>query len=110
MRRTVITGIGVIAPNGRSPREFWDNANRGRSFIEADPEMEQLGIKSRVTCRIREFDPQDHMDSELARAVAGEDRFVQIGVAAGAGALRDSACLDHHPGTRVGAIYSSAIG
>jgi len=110
MRRTVVTGIGVMAPNGKSPDEFWRNANLGRSFIEADAEMEAIGIKSRALCRIHDFDVREHMDDELARDVASEDRFVQIGVAAGARALADAGVLGKYAASRVGAIFSSAIG
>ena len=52
MKRVVITGIGTIAPLGIGKEQFWKNAIQGESFLTADPEMESMGIKSKVLCRV----------------------------------------------------------
>jgi 3-oxoacyl-(acyl-carrier-protein) synthase len=33
LRRVVITGIGVVSPNGIGTREFWDATKAGRSGV-----------------------------------------------------------------------------
>ncbi len=37
-RRVVITGIGVVAPNGATTEEFWDNSIAARSSVQHIPE------------------------------------------------------------------------
>lgn len=111
MRQVVITGIGVVAPNGVGKEQFWRNAEDGVSFIEEDLDMAAIGIKSRVLSRARGFRLADHIDGADLERLAELDRFVQIGVVSGKMAVEDAAlataALDP---ARVGLIYSSAIG
>lgn len=109
MRRVVVTGIGVVAPNGVGKETFVENALAGRSFIEQDAEMEALGIKSRVLCRAREFRLDRHFSGDELTTLTSHDRFVQLGVTAGVLAIEDAALAAVDP-TRVGLIFSSAIG
>lgn len=111
MKRVVITGIGVIAPLGIGKEQFWKNAIRGQSYIEADPEMQAMGIKSKVLCRISDFNLADYSSGEEFDHLVEQDRVVHFGVVAGTMAVEDSG-LDiskEDPGS-CGIIFSSAIG
>jgi minimal PKS ketosynthase (KS/KS alpha) len=111
MKRVVITGIGVIAPLGIGKDQFWKNAIRGESLLTADPEMEAMGIKSKVLCRVPDFDLSQHTSGEEFEHLVEQDRVVQFGVCAGTLAWEDSKIdLHKEDPESLGTIFSSAIG
>jgi minimal PKS ketosynthase (KS/KS alpha) len=105
----VVTGIGIVAPNGIGKESFWRSAAEGKSYVEREPEMEAIGTNSTVVSRIHGFEPERFFPGD--RAMAEEDRFVQYGVAAGILAVED-ASLDGgvEAPEEVGCISSTAIG
>jgi 3-oxoacyl-(acyl-carrier-protein) synthase len=111
VKSVVITGLGVIAPNGTSVEQFWDNVIAGRVVIEDDPLMTEIGLRCRGVARCRDFALDDHWAPDEARELAELGRFVQMGVTAGRMAVEDS-CLassgiDLSPG---GVVFASAVG
>lgn len=46
--RVVITGLGVLSPNGISIAEFTDAIKNGRSGIKHDPELESLNFSCQI--------------------------------------------------------------
>ena len=54
MRRVVITGLGVLAPNGSDLSEFWNSLSKGRSGIT----------------KITRFDPSDYPSQIAGEAVS----------------------------------------
>lgn len=111
MKRVVITGIGVVAPLGIGKEQFWKNAIRGQSYLQADPEMEAMGIKSKVLCRVTDFDLSDHCAGAEFDHLVEQDRVVQFGVASGSMAIADSGLdLSQEDPESLGIIFSSAIG
>lgn len=111
-KRVVITGIGIIAPNGQCKEDFWENCVKGKSYVEAEPSMLEIGLRSSVLCRIQSFSLEEHIQIEHYPELADLDPFVQYGVAAGEQAMRD-AQLDQFEGLdkdEIGTVYSSAIG
>lgn len=101
MKRVVITGIGLVAPNGEEKEEFWGNLMSGNVFVNEDEKMRQLGIKSNVNCKVTKFKEKDNLQA----------RFIQFGITAGKAAVNDSKVnwkienID-----KCGVIFSSAIG
>lgn len=111
MKRVVITGIGVVAPLGIGKEQFWKNAIQGQSYLEADPEMIEMGIKSKVLCRVADFDLADHSSGPEFDHLVEQDRVVQFGVSAGTMAVVDAGIdLSKEDSESMGIIFSSAIG
>jgi 3-oxoacyl-[acyl-carrier-protein] synthase II len=86
-RRIVITGLGVIAPNGTNLADFWASIRDGRSaagpltrFLPGDSPV-------RIACEIRNFKATEHMESKVARRL---DRSIQYGVVAARMAVSDA--------------------
>ena len=53
MRRVVITGLGVVAPNGIGKEAFWSACVNGTQRRRADPQFRRLGAsgaRSRPKC------------------------------------------------------------
>src|SRR5215217_4867923 len=46
--RVVITGMGVVAPNGVGLSEFTEAIRHGISGIKHDPELERLGFSCQI--------------------------------------------------------------
>lgn len=109
-RRVVVTGLGVVAPNGNNVREFWDNLVNGRHGAGYVTRFNTEGFASRIACEVKGFKPEDTVDPKTLRRA---DVFVQYALVAGAEALRDAGIevgTDGLDPTRFGVIVGSGIG
>jgi len=107
-RRVVITGLGVVAPNGIGKDAFWDALVAGKSGIEYISAFDPTPYPCKVAGEIRSFDPSDFMNARMARRLS---RCSQLGVAAARLATEDAG-LDPDMarfGARVGVCFGTAI-
>lgn len=86
--RVVVTGMGVIAPNGTGLREFWRTLAAGESGIGPITLFDAQGFKSRIAGEVKGFDPLDHMPAQWKPRHMG--RHTQFAYAATQMALRDA--------------------
>ncbi len=86
-RRVVITGIGVVAPNGIGIDNFWDSLVQGRSGIKEISQFDVSSYPSKIGGEVEEFVPSDYITNNNLRRM---DRFSQFGVACSKLALADS--------------------
>ncbi len=86
-RRVVITGVGVIAPNGSTPQAFWDSIKNGESAAGPLTRFAPGDSPVRIACEIRDFDATDYLDAKVARRL---DRSNIYGIVAAMGALKDA--------------------
>ena len=86
-RRVVITGLGVVAPNGIGKETFWQNLIAGKSAVDYVHAFDASDYPSKVAAEVRDFVPADFM---LARRTKAMARFSQFGVAATRLALDDA--------------------
>ncbi|MFD1425132.1 beta-ketoacyl-[acyl-carrier-protein] synthase family protein [Laceyella tengchongensis] len=111
MNRVVVTGIGVIAPNGVGKERFWEQLVAGESYIVRDAEMESMDINSKVLARLQEFDQDKFIEYWDDIDFSAQDRFVQFGLAAGQLAMEDASLAPSvAEADERGIIFSSAIG
>jgi beta-ketoacyl-acyl-carrier-protein synthase II len=57
-RRVVITGLGVIAPNGIGKEDFWDACVSGRSGIGPITRFDASLLATQIAGEVTNFDPQ----------------------------------------------------
>ena len=96
LRRVVITGLGVIAPNGNGQEEFWQACIAGRSGIRQITRFDANFLPTRIAGEVTDFPARAFGLSEHEMEVL--DRGTQFVVAAANLALRDSGLgedLDH---------------
>jgi 3-oxoacyl-[acyl-carrier-protein] synthase II len=86
-RRVVVTGIGVIAPNGLTPETFWKSVAAGESAARPLTRFPPQDAPVRIACEIHDFDPTQYMDVKAARRL---DRSLLFGVAAASEAVEDA--------------------
>jgi 3-oxoacyl-[acyl-carrier-protein] synthase II len=92
-RRVVITGIGVVSPNGIGNENFLANCLAGRSGISPLRDIDTTNLRSTVAAQVLNFDPLTVLDAAEARRVP---RLVHLALAASREAI-DSAQLRIHP-------------
>lgn len=87
-RRVVITGVGVIAPNGSTPEEFWASIREGQSAAGPLTRFAPGDSPVRIACQIQDFDPSRYLDAKAARRL---DRSNLYSIAAATEAMKDAA-------------------
>lgn len=107
-RRVVITGLGVVAPNGIGKDEFWQANINGKSGVDKITIFDVSFFDSKIAAAVRNFDPLRYISKEIAKRI---DRYVQFGLAATKMSLEDSQLeLEKEDKHRVGVIIGSGLG
>jgi len=107
-RRVVVTGMGVVAPNGIGINNFWDSLVHGRSGIKAIDKFDVSSYPSKIGGEVEEFEPIDYISPKTARRM---DRFSQFGVVCSKMALMDSTIdLEQIRQDSVGVAVGSSVG
>ncbi|NQU99104.1 MAG: beta-ketoacyl-[acyl-carrier-protein] synthase II, partial [Parcubacteria group bacterium] len=78
-RRVVITGLGIVAPNGIGKDAFWKNCLRGISGVKKITSFDITEYNTKIAATIEDFDSSEFMDKTTARR---SDRFAQFALAA----------------------------
>jgi len=106
--RCVITGIGVISPNGLTTEEFWRNLVHGVSGVGPITQFDASEFECRIAAEVKGFDPLKFMDAKTARRTS---RFAQFAIAASIMALEDARLtIDEHSAERVGVVINTGGG
>jgi len=78
-RRVLITGIGVVSPNGVGAETFAAACLRGTSGIAAPQGIDTTGLRTTALAQVRNFDPHAAMDPTEVRRVP---RMIPMAIAA----------------------------
>ena len=107
-RRVVITGIGVISPNGIGKKNAWEGFSGGKSGVRLVDGFDVSVFNTKIAAEVRDFDPfKLGLSHEEAMRM---DRYVQFGVAAGKMAVEDSKLdFSKEDLRRIGVCLANAI-
>jgi minimal PKS ketosynthase (KS/KS alpha) len=108
VRRTAITGIGVVAPGGVDRESFWEQITSGKTATRRITAFDPTGFRSQIAAEA-EFDPlAAGLDEHERRR---QDRYVQFATAAALEAANDSGLeFEEVDRDRVGVVLGSAVG
>ena len=108
VRRTLVTGIGVVAPGGSTRDAFWETITAGRTATRGSRSSTRPGFRSQIAAEC-DFDPvAAGLDHQEIRRM---DRYVQFAVAAAMEAMRDSGLdLEAVDRERMGVTLGTAVG
>ncbi|MFA5393190.1 MAG: beta-ketoacyl-[acyl-carrier-protein] synthase family protein [Candidatus Ratteibacteria bacterium] len=91
-KRVVITGIGVISPNGIGKIKFWDALKNGISGIKKITSFDASSFPCQIAGEISDFNPLDFLEKKEARRMS---RCTHFAVAAARLALDDAVFKTH---------------
>ena len=102
--RVVITGMGVVSPNGIGSEAFAAACREGRSGI-SPLQIDTTGLRSTVAAAVHNFDPLSAVDPAEARRIP---RMVPMALHASREAMHQAGLLEGSAAT-VGASKSPAV-
>jgi beta-ketoacyl-acyl-carrier-protein synthase II len=107
-RRVVITGIGVISPNGIGKQNAWGAFISGKSGVKLVDGFDVSVFNTKIAAEVRDFDPfKLGLTHEEAMRM---DRYVQFGVVAADMAVKDSGLdFSKENPERIGVCLANAI-
>jgi len=107
-QRAVITGIGVVAPNGFDADEYWDAVLHGRSGIERITRFDAAQYPAKLAGEVAEYDVRAHVPGRL---VPQTDQATRLALIATDAAVGDSELeLSAIPGEQVGIVTGISAG
>ena len=107
-KQVVVTGMGVLAPNGKTLPEFWDACVQGRSGIDYIQAFDTKDFEVKIAGEIKDFDPAAYILPGIHRKI---DRFAQFGVCAAKMALDDAQFkIEKNNEFRTGVVIGSGLG
>jgi 3-oxoacyl-[acyl-carrier-protein] synthase II len=87
LKRVAITGMGVIAPNGKTVADFWKNVVNGTNVIDTITRFDASQFRTKFAAEIKDFDPTQYLDrNDIKRS----DLFTKYALVAADQAIKDS--------------------
>lgn len=107
-RRVVITGLGVVAPNGIGKEAFWTNLVAGKSAVDYITAFDPSPYPCQVAAEVRDFVPEQFMSRQHSKAMG---RSSQFAVASARLALEDAALrIEPSLSDRFSVVYGNSGG
>src|SRR4051812_34564268 len=105
MRRVVITGLGVVAPNGVGTDAFWTSCLEGRSGVKPIRTFDASGHPVKVAAEVPEFDITRYVPAAHRKSLKIMGRAMRFAVTASGMALEDSGLeLDREAPETIGVV------
>ncbi len=106
--RVVITGLGVIAPNGLGKEDFSAALCSGRSGVELITNFDASGLNSRIAGQVADFHPEEFLGRKDLKRM---ERFVQMAVVVSRMAAEDAGLdLAREDRERIGVLLGTGMG
>ncbi|MGR8921303.1 MAG: beta-ketoacyl-ACP synthase II, partial [Gammaproteobacteria bacterium] len=106
--RVVVTGLGLVAPNGNNVAASWENTRNGVSGIGPIESFDASEFPVRIAGEVTGFDVTQYVSKKDARKM---DPFIHYGLAAAIEAIDDSGLeITDANAKRIGTIIGSGIG
>ena len=90
MRRVVISGVGVVAPNGVGKDAFWQACIDGHSGIGPIRSFDASNHPIRIAGEVHDFDPAPFIPDKFRKSVKVMGRAAKFGIGAAGLAVIDS--------------------
>ncbi|MGK5529505.1 ketosynthase chain-length factor [Streptomyces sp. URMC 129] len=108
LRRAVITGIGVVAPNGFDADEYWDAVLHGRGGIDRITRFDPEQYPVKLAGEVPDYDVRRHISGRL---VPQTDQATRLALIAMDAAVSDSELeLAAIPSDQVGVVTGMSVG
>jgi act minimal PKS chain-length factor (CLF/KS beta) len=105
---TVVTGLGVTAPNGLGTEEYWKATLAGESGIGPVTRFDASGYPSRLAGEVRDYVAEEHIPSRL---MPQTDHMTRLALTAADWALKDAGIdTSELPEYGIGVVTSASGG
>jgi 3-oxoacyl-[acyl-carrier-protein] synthase II len=110
MRRVVVTGLGLVAPNGVGKEAFWKACVEGRSGVRPIQTFDASAHPVKIAAEVPDFDILAYVPHEHRKSLKIMGRAMRFGVAASAMAVSDSGLeLGGEDPERVGVVMGTGL-
>lgn len=107
-RRVVITGLGVVAPNGIGKDEFWQALISGKSGIDKITSFDASDLPSQIAGEVNDFDPTLYLSPKKVKRTS---RVSQFAVATAKMAVEDSGLeITDENRDKIGVCFGTSLG
>lgn len=107
-RRVVVTGVGLVTPNGNDVPTTWESLKRGESGAGLITKFDTEKFSVKFACEVKNFDPLNFLDKKEARRMGA---FTHFALAASDEAMKSSGLqINESNAEMVGTYISSGIG
>ncbi|MSR30484.1 MAG: beta-ketoacyl-ACP synthase II [Gemmataceae bacterium] len=90
MRRVVVTGCGVVAPNGIGKEAFWKSCLEGASGVRPIRSFDASSHPVKIAAEVPDFDLDPWVPAEHRKSIKTTGRASRFGIAAASMAMKDS--------------------
>lgn len=77
-RRAVITGVGIVAPNGFDADQYWDAVLRGHSGIDRITRFDATQYPAKLAGQVADYELDEHIPGRLVKQTDQATRLVLI--------------------------------
>jgi 3-oxoacyl-[acyl-carrier-protein] synthase II len=110
MRRVVVTGLGVVAPNGIGKEAFWDACVSGRSGVRPIQSFDASNHPIKIAAEVPAWDASRVLTNGPRKGLKGMSRTTQFALGAAALAIEDSGLeWGREVPERVGVVMGTGI-
>jgi 3-oxoacyl-[acyl-carrier-protein] synthase II len=110
MRRVVVTGLGVVAPNGVGKEAFWSACVNGRSGVGPIRTFDASSHPVGIAAEVPDFDLTPFVPGAHRKSLKIMGRAARFGVAAAGLAVRDAGLdLGKEDPERVGVVMGTGL-
>ena len=107
-RRVVVTGLGLVLPNGIGVDEAWRNTCDGKSGIGPITRFDTSQFQTKIAGEVKGFNPEDYVEKKEIRRM---DLFIQYAIAASKMAFDDAGLeINEAISDRTGVIIGTGLG
>ncbi len=107
-RRVVVTGMGVVAPNGKNKDEYWESLLHGRSGVRKISLFDVSEFQTQIGGEISDFNPEDYgIDKKESKRMG---RFSKFALAAAKMAVVDAGIfIDEEMQEKIGVVMGVSV-
>src|SRR5207244_599116 len=110
MRRVVITGLGVVAPNGVGKDAFWTACLNGTSGVGPIRTFDATAHPVKIAAEVKDFDVSPFIPPAQRKGMKIMSRAMRFAVGAAGLGIQDSGLdLDKEDPTRLGVVMGTGL-
>jgi 3-oxoacyl-[acyl-carrier-protein] synthase II len=110
MRRVVVTGLGVVAPNGIGREAFWSACLNGRSGVGPIRSFDASGHPVKIAAEVPDFDVAPYLPASQRKSLKIMSRAMRFAVGAAGLGIQDSGLAwDKLDPTRIGVVMGTGL-